>query len=1088
MATVVKKIGSAPSGRDYSTITLWEADLDLGTIYASGDGAVGELYNDSNFNESFTLNGGATIGLASKWLYPTNGHAHSGAIGTGVRIVCSTGRNWLLNTTNITVEDIEFNCNGFGNSAVATQLQVGSGSTSVAPALLNRLIFHDCAFTIATSASRQFVGLITGYATLQNSILYNLLATNTSTGIVFGLIADTSTANQRFFNTTIHGVTRNGGSGAVYGVQTGTSNHCRNVISTGAGGTTSSATKRAIYHPGTGTKTHNLSDDAGSTNQTSSITFAVVADLYISTVGGAEDLRLKAGAPAIDVGIALGIANFIYQDIERQDRDALGGVTWDIGADEWVSTGPAAYTLDALSTSLVLAVQPVSLERALTNGLPAPLVYWPFNEGAGTTIADASGNGHVATLVEGVWETTTPKFGAAALRNDSELLGTSFTAIPLGTLHTVSWWMDDYDGVSNGDVLNAPGGHYIYFNATILLYIVAGSDCFWDGLVATGSHHWAVVREGLSVTAYRDGVSLGTKTLDGANAPFAPTRVSYYFGGVLDELRIYDAALNAAQVGLLYALNPNSILDALSNSLTISGQSVELDYVPAAVGYSLDALPASLAITGQAVNLDYVPVLAAYSLDVLSASLTISGLAVSLEARRTLDVLPGALLITGQAVSLDYVGAATLPNPIAYWPFNEGSGPVAYDASGNSRTVALGQSTWNSALAKFGGFALQTALTGSGVGASVAQFSIGTVHTMSWWMNGHPYGNSGNIFNNEQIGPPYNLVYFNGSDLTYVVNTGNIAFYGLGDKTGSHHWAIVRNNTSVSFYKDGVLGGSMTISGGVNTPFIVNDLFKSFTGVIDDLRIYNQALSDEQIEALYNFVPLVHTSLDVLPGSLMLSGKSVGLELARSLDVVPAALSLQGQTVSLDIQRAINVLSTSLLITGQTVSLDWSGEPPYKVLDVLPAQLSLTGLAVSLELGYRLDVVTGGLVLSGKAVSLERGLVLDVLPNGLTITPTAVGLDRRYVFNVDPAALLLEGAAVGLFFRRSEIGWDTALHPPLDACRKSLVSELHPSGDPHPFESEALQPEVKGGLQTLSDATHPKANVAQPFPLKRKDC
>ena len=47
MATVTKTIGTG--SRDYSTITAWEADLDTGSIYSSGDDAVGEVYNDSSF-------------------------------------------------------------------------------------------------------------------------------------------------------------------------------------------------------------------------------------------------------------------------------------------------------------------------------------------------------------------------------------------------------------------------------------------------------------------------------------------------------------------------------------------------------------------------------------------------------------------------------------------------------------------------------------------------------------------------------------------------------------------------------------------------------------------------------------------------------------------------------------------------------------------------------------------------------------------------------------------------------------------------------------------------------------------------------
>jgi hypothetical protein len=53
--------------------------------------------------------------------------------------------------------------------------------------------------------------------------------------------------------------------------------------------------------------------------------------------------------------------------------------------------------------------------------LPAPIAYWPCNEGTGTTLGDASGNGHTATLSHGTWDTSAlKKFGAAALKNTDD--------------------------------------------------------------------------------------------------------------------------------------------------------------------------------------------------------------------------------------------------------------------------------------------------------------------------------------------------------------------------------------------------------------------------------------------------------------------------------------------------------------------------------------------------------------------------------------------------------------------------------------------------------------------------------------------
>ena len=57
MATITKTIGT--SGRDYSTISAWEADLNDISIYESGHTAIGECYPDSTFDENILINGAA---------------------------------------------------------------------------------------------------------------------------------------------------------------------------------------------------------------------------------------------------------------------------------------------------------------------------------------------------------------------------------------------------------------------------------------------------------------------------------------------------------------------------------------------------------------------------------------------------------------------------------------------------------------------------------------------------------------------------------------------------------------------------------------------------------------------------------------------------------------------------------------------------------------------------------------------------------------------------------------------------------------------------------------------------------------------
>ena len=198
--------------------------------------------------------------------------------------------------------------------------------------------------------------------------------------------------------------------------------------------------------------------------------------------------------------------------------------------------------------------------------LPDPIAYWPLNEAAGTTAADASGNGHTATLSHGTWHTGNLRaFGAAGLANTDGGPGATFTPINLGTVHTVAWWMNGWNGTNDGVVIGGVTDVFAaYLDGSTTIYYTTGPTNTvtkaHGGL--TGAHHVAVVRNGTTVTWYKDGVSLGSSTLP-TNTALTVNVISGYgagavpFVGTLDEVRFYNVALTGPQVAELVALNPD---------------------------------------------------------------------------------------------------------------------------------------------------------------------------------------------------------------------------------------------------------------------------------------------------------------------------------------------------------------------------------------------------------------------------------------------------------------------------------------------------------------------------------------------------
>ena len=158
---ITKTIGTA--SRDYSTITLWEADLDDTGTYTSGDDAVGECYNDSTFSESFTLNTGSTLGLSSVLLKPASGEGHDGTADTGVKVESyAYGQAKWSNVASIPSEIRQIDFKRQHNS------EFPMITLSFLSSIINRCIVRN----VSGSPQRSHINTGFGGGSVYNSILY----------------------------------------------------------------------------------------------------------------------------------------------------------------------------------------------------------------------------------------------------------------------------------------------------------------------------------------------------------------------------------------------------------------------------------------------------------------------------------------------------------------------------------------------------------------------------------------------------------------------------------------------------------------------------------------------------------------------------------------------------------------------------------------------------------------------------------------------------------------------------------------------------------------------------------------------------
>ena len=329
MATVTKSIGT--SSRDYSTITLWEADLDDTLIYSSGDDAVGECYNDSTFDEyDIVLNGGQTVGLNSVELTVAETERHDGTAGTGAKIDVSEGG---LASSNKTV----IKGTGLDNRYLKWLEITRSNITNTTPLrgvefirYVDALIIHDI---YNTSGSYQGNG--TGIASTWSNN-YQTIVSNCMIYSIEGA-RDTSGFNlqrneDQVLNCTVYNIKRTNASASYdcYGIRRSlNSPTIKNCISVG----TNAEFGSFGDFTGGGTQEYNLSSDSTASG-TGSITNAVTADQFVSVVDGSEDLHLKAGSDAIGAGADLGTTpDGVQYDIDGDLRGNFG--LFSIGADEF---------------------------------------------------------------------------------------------------------------------------------------------------------------------------------------------------------------------------------------------------------------------------------------------------------------------------------------------------------------------------------------------------------------------------------------------------------------------------------------------------------------------------------------------------------------------------------------------------------------------------------------------------------------------------------------------------------------------------------------------------------------------------------
>jgi len=216
---------------------------------------------------------------------------------------------------------------------------------------------------------------------------------------------------------------------------------------------------------------------------------------------------------------------------------------------------------------LVIALVAMMPTGAFAQSIPGLVAAWGFNEGVGTTAADASGNNNTG-VISGATGSTQGRFGNALNFDGTNavVVVANSPSLNLTTAMTLSAWVmptaanggwrtilqrevDAYFlNAATGTGTRRPGGggtfggstNFVRAPGTLPLNVWTYVALTWDGAQLR-----LYVDGALVTTAARTGVlqSVTTPLRIGGNVPYGE-----FFQGRLDEIRIYNRALSVAEL------------------------------------------------------------------------------------------------------------------------------------------------------------------------------------------------------------------------------------------------------------------------------------------------------------------------------------------------------------------------------------------------------------------------------------------------------------------------------------------------------------------------------------------------------------
>ena len=457
--------------------------------------------------------------------------------------------------------------------------------------------------------------------------------------------------------------------------------------------------------------------------------------------------------------------------------------------------------------------------------------YWSFNEGAGTTAHDFSGNGNNGTL-----SGTTPP----------------------------SWTTGKkFDGLS--------------FDGSTSYVDVPDSSSFTFGTNPISISAWVNFNSG-GLGVYQAIVSQGLGSFELNKSSGNKLRLEMKYSSDAVEHRVEESTASLTTANKWYFVA--AVFDPSTGAaqLYVNGAAKTISYVDAQVGGTINDFSSSVQIGRRN-----------------SGQLQLNGMLDDLRIySRALSATEVAALYTAGSVQLGASNTQVKSGLVGWWTFDGSdiSGTTATDKSGNGNNGTL----MSSPLKTIGKLGQALSFDGSATYVNInssSSLNLGNTFSLCAWVYLNTTTNAASIVSKQYTGSgkvPYALgLGLNGGDTTNLQFGFYNAAWSLVNETGVFptkvwkHVCGTWDGTTASLYIDGALNNAATPSGtsadNANAIYIGrrHDSFYGspyFDGKIDDVRIYNRALSASEVKQIYGEggAKIGNSAKTLTQGSTLLDG------------------------------------------------------------------------------------------------------------------------------------------------------------------------------------------------------------------------